>query len=167
MVSSLEIRLVGPESFEAMATVWKRAQGARNAAAAGATDVLEILRERLSKDGAWFAAGYLDGSIVTMAHGLQGRERDGEGEPIPGLMHFAMIAVEPAYWGRGYGRKMVELAIARGRDFGFETIQLWTQLSNERARRLYQSFGFVATDRTKEYAGESIGLYVLPLRTSG
>jgi hypothetical protein len=106
MVSSLEIRLVGPESFEAMAAVWKRAQGARNAAAAGATDVLEILRERLSKDGAWFAAGYLDGSIVTMAHGL-----------------------------RGYGRKMAELAIARGRDFGFETIQLWTQLSNERCCR--------------------------------
>ena len=102
-----------------------------------------------------------------MAHGLQGRERDGDGEPIPGLMHFAMVAVEPAYWGRGYGRKMIELAVTRARDFGFETIQLWTQLSNERAQRLYRSFGFVANGRTKEYAGETIGLYVLPLRTSG
>lgn len=163
MVSPLEIRLVGPESFEAMATVWYRAQAARNAATAGEMDALGILRERSSKADAWFAAGFLDGAIVTMAHGLQGRERDGIGEPIPGLMHFGMVAVDPAYWGRGYGRTTIEFAIARGRDFGYNAIQLWTQLSNERAQQLYRSLGFVADGRVKDYAGETIGHHVLRL----
>lgn len=127
-------------------------------------DPLQMLQERSKLADSWFAAGVLNGDIVAMAHGMWARENDGDGDPIPGLMHLSMIAVKPAFWGRGYGRKMTEFSIVRGLELGFETIQLWTQPSNERARRLYESLGFEATGRVKVYDGEPIGLYVLGLQ---
>jgi ribosomal protein S18 acetylase RimI-like enzyme len=123
-----------------------------------------MIRERGKVADAWFAVGALDGRTVAVCHGMQARERDGEGDPIPGLMHLSMIAVEPECWGRGYGRRMTEFGIAHGIELGYEAIQLWTQATNSRAQRLYQSLGFVPEGRVKIDRGESIGLYCLVLK---
>ena len=163
---ALEIHFVGPESFEEMANLWTRAQAARNVPTDDPARALEILQERARLADAWFAAGVLHGRIVAISHGLQARERDGEGDPISGLMHLSTIAVDPAYWRRGYGRKMTEFGIARGIEMGYQAVQLWTRPSNEPARRLYASLGFVATGRVKIDHGEPIGMYVLDLRSS-
>ena len=127
-------------------------------------DALAVFRDRAALPDAWFAAGALDGRIVAFAHGLWAREKDGTGEPIPGLMHLSMIAVEPEYWGRGYGRKITEFAIALSSILGYRAIQLWTAPTNERAVRLYRRLGFMAIGRVKEHAGEEIGLYFLDMK---
>jgi ribosomal protein S18 acetylase RimI-like enzyme len=159
--TQLQVRSAGPESFEEMAALWARAQAARGGNAA---DVLDTLADRAALPDAWFAAGSLDGSIAAFAHGLWAREKDGEGDPIPGLMHLSMVAVEPEYWGRGYGRKMAAFGITLSSVLGYRAVQVWTQPANERAVRLYRSLGFVAIGRFKEHDGESIGLYVLDLK---
>jgi ribosomal protein S18 acetylase RimI-like enzyme len=160
----LQVRSVGAESFEEMAALWTRAQAARGAPAGYAAGILEILRNRSTLPDAWFAAGTLDGRIAAYAHGLWGREKDGEGDPIPGLMHLSMVAVEPEFWGRGYGRKMAQFGITLSGVLGYRAIQLYTQPSNERAVRLYRSLGFMPIGRFKEDRGEQIGLYLLDLK---
>jgi RimJ/RimL family protein N-acetyltransferase len=53
------------------------------------------------------------------------------------------IAVDPARQGRGVGRALIEAAIAEARRRGARRLTLRVFSPNERARRLYESAGFV------------------------
>jgi ribosomal protein S18 acetylase RimI-like enzyme len=139
----VRIELTGPVNFEAMASLWFRANGG-SAALAGATfdETLALFRARCDFSDAWFAVGRHDGCIASIAHGMNAREDGGIGVPITGLFHLSMIAVEPAYRRRGFARQMTAFAIERAAIDGYETIQLWTGVENVAASRLYESFGF-------------------------
>ncbi|MBU0606483.1 MAG: GNAT family N-acetyltransferase, partial [Armatimonadetes bacterium] len=67
---------------------------------------------------------------------LQGLER-----PAPSFG----IGLAEAYCGQGYGRKLMGEVIAWARREGREEIELTVVQTNERAWKLYESFGFVRT----------------------
>lgn len=54
-----------------------------------------------------------------------------------------VIAISPDYWSCGYGRQAVEKVKAIFKSKGFRNIKLWTDACNKRARRCYESNGFV------------------------
>jgi ribosomal protein S18 acetylase RimI-like enzyme len=63
-----------------------------------------------------------------------------EDESAPGEL-FALY-VEPATWGKGAGRALLERAETALRDAGFDTAVLWVLEDNPRARRLYEAAGW-------------------------
>lgn len=68
------------------------------------------------------------------------------------------LEVLSAHRGKGYGRRLMEAAIAHARSKGLTLIELNTEKDNVAANRLYESLGF-------GLAGEKFGFnnYVLPL----
>jgi RimJ/RimL family protein N-acetyltransferase len=68
------------------------------------------------------------------------------GGRIQAEMHRATLGmgISRAFTGQGHGRRLIETAIAWAREeAGLSWIDLGVFASNERARRLYQRFGFV------------------------
>lgn len=59
-----------------------------------------------------------------------------------GTAQLRMLYTEPAFRGRGIGRRLVEEAVRFSRAAGYRRIILWTQDSLGSARRIYQSAGF-------------------------
>jgi ribosomal protein S18 acetylase RimI-like enzyme len=65
----------------------------------------------------------------------------------PATAHIAQIGVEPHAQRRGLGRLLVNAACASASDAGCERITLLVDERNARARRLYETSGFVLTAR--------------------
>ena len=61
------------------------------------------------------------------------------------------IAVDPDYQGRGWGKRLLGQALAQAHRNGAARIFLEVRVSNERARKMYTSFGFAQTGRRKNY----------------
>jgi ribosomal-protein-alanine N-acetyltransferase len=66
-------------------------------------------------------------------------------------VHLLNIAVARAHQGRGYARRMLERLVELARDGNRSSISLEVRVSNARAIRLYESIGFVAAGRRREY----------------
>ena len=56
----------------------------------------------------------------------------------------------PAYQGRGYGRLLLEAALAELRALGHQEVFLWVLEENHPARRFYERAGFTAAARWQE-----------------
>jgi GNAT superfamily N-acetyltransferase len=52
------------------------------------------------------------------------------------------IYLLPDYFGRGYGRPLLEAAIAALKEIGYKFIYLWTLDENSQARRFYEKCSF-------------------------
>ena len=52
------------------------------------------------------------------------------------------IALYQEYWGKGIGRKMMEIALETARQMGYEQAELDVVSANEAAIRLYEKLGF-------------------------
>jgi [ribosomal protein S18]-alanine N-acetyltransferase len=63
----------------------------------------------------------------------------------------ANLAVAPAGWGRGVGRRLLDAALNAAAGRGVVSVYLEVRDSNERARRLYQSSGFEEIGRRRRY----------------
>lgn len=74
----------------------------------------------------------------------------------PKRIRIGFILVDPAQRGKGYGRTLVETAIAYARDFlGAEVMELGVYANNPGAKALYEKLGFVETHiETEEHMGE-------------
>ncbi len=70
------------------------------------------------------------------------QERDG----VP-VLWINDIFIEAATRGKGYGRRLMELAEERARELGIRRMELNVYGDNERARRLYASLGYVEMSR--------------------
>jgi len=66
-------------------------------------------------------------------------------------LHIANITVHPQYRRMGLGRYMIKFAKQLARELGMKTVTLEVRESNEPARRLYESEGFVAVGVIKGY----------------
>lgn len=87
--------------------------------------------------------------IIGTIMGVQGRDEDGSGPPVSGLIHISLLSVAPDRWGQHIGRLLVEETIKRAVARGFDQAQLWTHADNLRANRLYKAMGFRRSGRVK------------------
>jgi RimJ/RimL family protein N-acetyltransferase len=67
-----------------------------------------------------------------------------ERHPVHGHASLLAMGLLPEFRGRGVGRRLLAATLADARRFGLERIELVVYASNDRARRLYESVGFVA-----------------------
>lgn len=69
--------------------------------------------------------------------------------------HITNIAVGKSFRGRGYGRLLLEEALARARDMGARAFTLEVRESNVPAIKLYSQTGFKVGGRRKNYYRDS------------
>jgi ribosomal-protein-alanine N-acetyltransferase len=83
--------------------------------------------------------------------------------------HINKIATDRRLRQRGYGRWLLEDALARARSMGSGSMTLEVRLSNAAARSFYRSYGFTEAYRRRAYYqdGEDALVLVLPLGPSG
>jgi GNAT superfamily N-acetyltransferase len=68
---------------------------------------------------------------------------------IPGAGELYAIYLDPAHWGRGYGRALMRAAERGLAEAGFSKAYLWVLETNARARRFYEIAGWAADGGTK------------------
>lgn len=75
----------------------------------------------------------------------------GPHEPVedPNVGELYAIYLDPAYWGRGYGRALFSAAERGLKADGYAAATLWVLETNARARRFYEIAGWVADGGTK------------------
>ncbi|AMO60258.1 ribosomal-protein-alanine acetyltransferase RimI [Mycolicibacterium phlei] len=100
-----------------------------------------FLAELASKHNRYIAARH-EGKLV----GYAGIARLGRKKPYEYEIH--TIGVDPAYQGRGIGRRMLGDLLA---DTGDGVVFLEVRTDNEPAIKLYESFGFVNVGLRKRY----------------
>ncbi|QPF72308.1 ribosomal protein S18-alanine N-acetyltransferase [Roseateles sp. DAIF2] len=71
--------------------------------------------------------------------------------PGVGELHLLNITVAPALQGRGHARGMLDALQALARAQGCEQIWLEVRQSNERARAVYQRYGFAEVGQRRAY----------------
>jgi ribosomal protein S18 acetylase RimI-like enzyme len=131
-----------------------------------APDALLVVAEDLS--GGESAEDDGQPRVVGSILGAQGREDDGAGPPVPGLLHISAVSVTPDRWGEHVGRLLMwalfDLAAARG----YRRAQLWAHGDNLRANRLYRGLGFRRTGRARiDDWGELVVHYQRVVEESG
>ncbi|MCL2030311.1 MAG: GNAT family N-acetyltransferase [Oscillospiraceae bacterium] len=62
----------------------------------------------------------------------------------------AAIYLLDAFWGKGYGRKLMDFALADLTSQGYDEAILWVLEPNHRARRFYEKCGFALDGAQKE-----------------
>lgn len=77
----------------------------------------------------------------------------------------ANIAVARDSWGKGIGRQLLEFCIRNAVESGCENLSLEVRVSNERAKRLYERYGFIKAALRRNYYenGEDAELMIKPL----
>jgi ribosomal-protein-alanine N-acetyltransferase len=113
---------------------------------------LRSFREALDHPAVFFACARRDGG---------GRSGDrSAGDEVAGYVvawfvadegEIANLAVDPAGWGGGVGRALLDAALAEGERRGTAAVYLEVRDSNERARRLYASRRFEEIGRRRNY----------------
>lgn len=48
----------------------------------------------------------------------------------------------PDYWGRGYGKALMDYAVNRLRELSYQSVVLWVLEENKRARAFYENYGY-------------------------
>jgi ribosomal protein S18 acetylase RimI-like enzyme len=92
-------------------------------------------------------AGSATRTVVGFAetgHYRDGRDVDDAGE-------IYAIYVDPAHWGTGAGRALMDVAVAQLTAAALRPVRLWTLDGNERARRFYERYGFVADGAVRSH----------------
>nr|BAL58912.1 ribosomal-protein-alanine N-acetyltransferase [Candidatus Acetothermum autotrophicum] len=84
-----------------------------------------------------------------------------EPEELPPVGHILNIAVDPAYRGRGLGKRLVEYALEYCRRLGAEQVELEVRTSNEPAIALYRKYGFVIRERVPYYYSDGEDAFVM------
>lgn len=84
-----------------------------------------------------------------------------DGGRAGGDAHLRCFIVDPAARGRGFGRRLLDEALAFCRDRGFERVYLWTLAGLEPAGRLYRDVGFTLAE---EVLGDQWGKSVVEQR---
>jgi ribosomal protein S18 acetylase RimI-like enzyme len=81
-----------------------------------------------------------------------------EGDPGITVGELYAINVDPTYWGSGLGADLIERGTAALAGFGFSRAVLWVHPGNERARRFYESRGWISDgiDRQQSILGVEV-----------
>jgi ribosomal protein S18 acetylase RimI-like enzyme len=153
------IRRGGATDVEPAVAVWAVANAARREGVPPRPEQAERARGHVDDPEAVLFVADDAGEVVGMALGEQALSDDGSGPPVDGLCHVSMVFVAPDRWGEGLGGRLVDALLEEVRRRGYERAQLWTQMGNARARRLYEGRGFRPSEREKDEFGERIVHY--------
>jgi GNAT superfamily N-acetyltransferase len=66
------------------------------------------------------------------------------------LGEIAAMYLLSEFWGKGYGREMMEFSLAELKRMGHDDVLLWVLEANSRARRFYEKCGFAFDGAKKE-----------------
>lgn len=104
----------------------------------------EFLRSRFANPLSISMAAEVDGRLIGLAGATAPEWKR--------MQHHAEIglAILKEFWGRGIGRKMMEINVEWGRRVGLRKIYLRVVHYNTRARRMYEAMGFVEEARLHE-----------------
>jgi ribosomal protein S18 acetylase RimI-like enzyme len=108
-------------------------------------------RELLGNPGSPTLVAELDGEIVGFAGFGPSRDTEGEAE-------LYAIYLDPARFGTGVGRALMDAALERLRALGYEDAILWVLDGNERAERFYERAGWRREEvlKTEEFGGTPV-----------
>ena len=67
-------------------------------------------------------------------------------EQFQGWGEIISIYLLPDYFGKGYGKLLMEAVLSELKGQGYENVFLWVLEENSRARNFYGQFGFLPTD---------------------
>ena len=107
---------------------------------------VERLKQSIEEgtDGFSYYYAQLDGKMVGRL--ILNKSRD---EDKPDAGEITAIYLLQDYWDKGYGREMMDYAMAQFEEMGYCEVILWVQEENQKARRFYEKCGF-AFDGTKK-----------------
>lgn len=71
------------------------------------------------------------------------------------ICQLANIAIHPAYQGRGYSKKLMNIMIKVANAHQCETIMLEVRVSNNTAKKLYKSYEFIEVNIRKGYYSDN------------
>ncbi len=164
-MTSVTVRVARPDEYAAIGEmtveVYRDLHG-------GQLDEYElVLRdvEKRARDAEVYVAvdeaGTVVGSVAFATHGSEYAEMSGPGEAV-----FRMLAVSPSARGKGVGRDLVQLCVARARELGLDRLRLSTRPFMHDAHRLYERMGFVRTPKSDWAPRPGIDLitYAMELR---
>ncbi len=72
--------------------------------------------------------------------------------------HLDRLAIHPSFGRRGYGSRLLVLALRRMRQSGVQEVGLTTQETNVAAQDLYRRFGFKQTGEAHEVLGQELSV---------
>ena len=90
-----------------------------------------------------------DGKIVGTSSFCESRF-----DTFPGYGEVISIYLLPEYVGRGYGRQLMEKALAELKQMGYKKVMLWVLEENSIARDFYERMGFQLASEVRD---DSIG----------
>ncbi len=143
--------------------------------AAGPFDLDEVARIEAESFPAPWKRDFFASELVEPHRYIRVLARDDGGDPRIGGYLFAVslyeefhinkIATDRRLRQQGYGRGLLEDALARARSMGSTAITLEVRVSNAAARQFYKSYGFAEAYRRRAYYqdGEDALVLVLPL----
>ncbi|HOB35162.1 MAG TPA: GNAT family N-acetyltransferase [Bacillota bacterium] len=106
----------------------------------------EMFRTTIPASAEEYYIAYLDRQPVGML--ALGNSQDDDADASVGEIHAIYVLAE--YWGRGYGKKLMDFAVNRLRELSCRTVTLWVMAENTRARRFYEIYGYVWDGATRE-----------------
>lgn len=72
-----------------------------------------------------------------------GKSRD---KSLPDWGEIVSFYLLPEYFGRGYGKKLLETALSDFKESGYQNIYLWVLEENQRARHFYEKYRLQCTE---------------------
>jgi len=143
------IRPASPDNASAVSRIYAESSNAAFEAYQPARVVTDELVARWAADLSsprhdWWVAE-AEGSAVGLA-GV-GPSRDPVG---PRVGELDTIAVTPAMWRRGVGRRLMQVANARLDELDYDEAVLWTWRDYDPGYSFYRSLGWMLTDRSRD-----------------
>ncbi|HVX45556.1 MAG TPA: GNAT family N-acetyltransferase [Mycobacteriales bacterium] len=140
----MNIRAGGPADAGPATELFSRADAARDGRPfeAASPEAIQGLHARLCDPDARLLLGYEGAELIATAMSTPARRDGGTGDLIPAAAHVSLIGVAPEYWGRGYGRTILQELTKWLRSAGLERLSLSVVAANTRARRLYERCGW-------------------------
>ena len=138
-----EFRLARPDELDRALAIWPLANSRTTR-----SDHLSHLREWARQSGSVVAIALDDTSeVAAMAMALPGRDEDGAGALIPGLVHLTGVCVRPEMQSQGLAAGLVGFLLDERYVAGFRRATLWTHAENAGALRLFDRHGFEMSGR--------------------
>ena len=106
----------------------------------------DIFRKTLPSSQDEFYIAYLNRQPMGML--VIGKSRDDDANENVGEID--AIYLLPDYWGKGYGKQLMDFAVNRLKELSYRTVTLWVLEENKRARTFYERYGYVFDGAKKE-----------------